>query len=65
MAIQIKELIIKAICGDKKDMASGSTPAANSQEASTNNKLSFSQRKQLIEECTAEVMERLKRMNEF
>jgi hypothetical protein len=64
MAIQIKELIIKAICGENKDQASVPSPIASSQEGS-GGKLSFSQRKQLIDECTAEVMERLKRMNEF
>jgi hypothetical protein len=64
MAVQIKELIIKAICGEKKDQATAAAPVATGQEGS-GGKLSFSQRKQLIDECTAEVMERLKRMNEF
>lgn len=64
MAIQIKELIIKAVCGEKNDQATSSAPTASGQEGSAG-KLSFAQRKQLIDECTAEVMERLKRMNEF
>jgi hypothetical protein len=64
MTIQIKELIIKAICGEKKGSISSQVPAAKSQEGS-GGKLSFSQRKQIIDDCTAEVMERIKRMNEF
>lgn len=64
MAVQIKELIIKAICGENKDPKGreGQTPKVV--EAS-GGKLSFSQRKQIIDECTAEVLDRLKRMNEF
>jgi hypothetical protein len=64
MAVQIKELIIKAICGDKKGPTANTSPVKQKQEEG-GGKLSFAQRKQLIDECTAEVMERLKRMNEF
>lgn len=64
MAVQIKELIIKAICGDKKEPAPSKAPAKPKKEDG-GGKLSFAQRKQIIDECTAEVMERLKRMNEF
>lgn len=65
MAIQIKELIIKAICGEKKGSTTTQVPAAKSQEGGSGGKLSFAQRKQIIDDCTAEVMERLKRMNEY
>ena len=64
MAVQIKELIIKAICGDKKGPPANIASVKQKQEEG-GGKLSFAQRKQLIDECTAEVMERLKRMNEF
>jgi hypothetical protein len=64
MAVQIKELIIKAICGEKKEPTASSAPTSKSQEVS-GGKLSFSQRKQIIDECTAEVLERIKRMNEL
>ncbi len=64
MAIQIKELIIKGICGEKKESpASDSVNQARRNE--TGEKLSFASRKQIIDECTAEVMERLKRMNDY
>lgn len=64
MPVQIKELIIKAICGDKKGPSAKPTPEKH-KAGDSGSKLSFAQRKQLIDECTAEVMERLKRMNEF
>lgn len=62
MAVQIKELIIKAICGERKEQNTSPVPAVKTQDGG---KLSFSQRKQIIDECTAEVLDRLKRMNEF
>jgi hypothetical protein len=58
MGVQIKELIIKAICGEKNEPTGSSAAPIKTQETS-GGKLSF------IDECTAEVMERLKRMNEF
>jgi hypothetical protein len=64
MGIQIKELIIKAICGEKKE-PNGNSPISTKAQETSGGKLSLSQRKQIIDECTAEVMERLKRMNEF
>lgn len=64
MPIQIKELIIKAICGDKSTPEVPTSPASSKEEGSFQ-KLSYSQKKQIVDECTAEVMERLKRMNEF
>lgn len=64
MAVQIKELIIKAICGDKKESTAKPTLETPKKEDG-GGKLSFAQRKQLVDECTAEVMEQLKRMNDF
>lgn len=64
MAIQIKELIIKAVCGEKNPANSGSTPN-QSENSDSSIKLSYTQRKQIIDECTREVLERLKRMDEF
>jgi hypothetical protein len=64
MGVQIKELIIKAICGEKNEPTGSSAAPIKTQETS-GGKLSLAQRKQIIDECTAEVMERLKRMNEF
>lgn len=64
MAVQIKELVIKAICGDTKGQSSSNKPVSSNQESS-GGKLSFSQKKQIIDECTAEVMAQLKRMTEF
>lgn len=64
MAIHIKELIIRAICSDQKDQKTNQLPAQQSEKGSTD-KLSYSQRKQIIEDCTAEVLYRLKSMNDL
>jgi|GEM_PF-1296759 len=64
MPIQIKELVIKAICGENNNADPGQSPSSTKGE-SPFQKLSYTQKKQIIDECTAEVVERLKRMNEF
>lgn len=64
MPIQIKELVIKAVCGENNNSDSGQSLSSNKEENSFQ-KLSYTQKKQIIDECTAEVVERLKRMNEF
>jgi hypothetical protein len=64
VAIKIKELIIKAICGDDVPQ-----PENKKQEGKTPDqsgvKLSYSQRKSIIDECTSEVLDRIRRMNDY
>jgi hypothetical protein len=63
MSVKIKELIIKAICGDKDEGVANINPSSASQESGT--KLSYAQRKLIVDECTREVMDKLKRLNDY
>ncbi len=64
MAIHIKELIIRAICSDQKDQNVTQAPLKQNKELATD-KLSYAQRKQIVEDCTAEVLQRLRNMNDL
>lgn len=64
MSIHIKELIIRAICGDQKDQQANK-PSSDQSKAGLADKLSYSQRKQIIDDCAVEVLHRLKSMNEI
>ena len=64
MAIQIKELIVKAICGEKGQPGTDQAkPTVTKEEG--NIRLSYTQRKRIIDDCAAEVMDRIKKLNEF
>lgn len=64
MAIHIKELIIRAICSDQKDQNVTQAPLKQNKEGVAD-KLTYAQRKQIIDDCTAEVLHRLKSMNDL
>jgi len=63
MPIKIKELLIKANVGDKKEEKKSVKSSKTLDESSS--KLSYSQKKQIVEECTREVLEKIKRLNDF
>ncbi|PRY88609.1 DUF5908 family protein [Mongoliibacter ruber] len=64
MAIKIKELIIKAICGDNTPQPENKKQETIAPDQS-GLKLSYLQRKSIIDECTSEVLDRIKRMNDY
>ncbi len=49
MGVQIKELIIKAICGEKNE-PTGSSAASTKNQETSGGKLSLAQRKEIVDE---------------
>ncbi len=63
MPVEIKQLMVKGVMEDVKDTSSkSSAPSMGKEEGGS---LSYSAKKQLVDECVHEVMERIKKLNEL
>ncbi len=63
MPVEIKQLMVKGIMEDAKEPSSkSSAPSMGKEEGGA---LSYSTKKQIIDECIHEVMERIKKLNEL
>lgn len=63
MPVEIKQLMVKGIMEDAKESSSKSSAPSLGKEEGVN--LTYSTRKQIIDECIHEVMERIKKLNEM
>jgi hypothetical protein len=63
MPVEIKQLMVKGIMEDAKESSSKSSAPSLGKEEGVN--LTYSTRKQIIDECIHEVMERIKKLNEL
>jgi hypothetical protein len=63
MPVEIKQLMVKGIIEDAKDSSNKSHAPSKGKEEGVN--LTYSAKKQIIDECIHEVMERIKKLNEF
>ena len=63
MPVEIKQLMVKGIMEDAKESSSKSSAPSMGKEEGVN--LTYSTRKQIIDECIHEVMERIKKLNEL
>jgi hypothetical protein len=63
MPVEIKQLMVKGVMEDAKDSSGkSSSPSMAKEEGAT---LTYSTKKQIIDECVHEVMERIKKLNEL
>ena len=63
MPVEIKQLMVKGVMEDVKDTSSkSSAPSMGKEDGGS---LSYSAKKQLVDECVHEVMERIKKLNEL
>ena len=62
MPVEIKQLMVKGIMEDAKDASRQSSPSVAKEESGN---LSYSAKKQIIDECVQEIMERIKKLNEL
>lgn len=63
MPVEIKQLMVKGVMEDAKESSGKSSAPSLGKEEGVN--LSYSAKKQLIDECVHEVMERIKKLNEL
>lgn len=65
MPVEIKELLIKgSMQGDKEPEKKSSGTKSMAKEEGMGN-LSYSLRKQIVDQCVQEVMDRIKKMNDL
>jgi hypothetical protein len=62
MPVEIKQLMIKGVMNDAKEPTHQSSPNTAKEEGGN---LTYSTKKQIIDECVREVMERIKKLNEL
>ena len=62
MPVEIKQLMVKGVMEDAKEPSRKSSPSMGKEEGVN---LTYSARKQIIDECIHEVMERIKKLNEL
>jgi hypothetical protein len=62
MPVEIKQLMVKGVMEDAKDTSRQSSPSTAKEESGN---LTYSTKKQIIDECVHEVMERIKKLNEL
>jgi hypothetical protein len=63
MPVEIKQLMVKGVMEDAKESSSKSSSPSMAKEEGGN--LTYSTKKQIIDECVNEVMERIKKLNEL
>jgi hypothetical protein len=63
MPVEIKQLMVKGVMEDAKDTSSKSSAPSMGKEVGGS--LSYSAKKQLVDACVHEVMERIKKLNEL
>jgi hypothetical protein len=63
MPVEIKQLMVKGVMEDTKESSGQSSSPSMAKEESGN--LTYSAKKQIIDECVREVMERIKKLNEL
>jgi hypothetical protein len=63
MPVEIKQLMVKGIMEDVKEPSRESSTPHLGREVGGN--LTYSAKKQLIDECVHQVMERIKKLNEL
>ena len=64
MPVQINELVVKGVVDQGNVSEEGKKKSPKSNEEGSG-KISFSLRKQIIDQCTEEVLSRLRKMSEF
>jgi len=62
MPVEIKQLMVKGVMEDAKETSRQSSPSMAKEDGAT---LTYSTKKQIIDECVHEVMERIKKLNEL
>jgi hypothetical protein len=62
MPVEIKQLMVKGVMEDAKVPSRQSSPSMAKEESGN---LTYSTKKQIIDECVHEVMERIKKLNEL
>lgn len=63
MPVEIKELLVKGIIeGSPASEKKASSPSTKEDESGA---LSYGIRKQIVDQCVQEVMDRIKKMNDF
>ncbi len=63
MPVEIKQLMVKGVVDNGNEPSGKSSSPSMAKEAEGN--LTYSAKKQIIDECVHEVMERIKKMNEL
>lgn len=65
MPVEIKELLVKGVMEgtQQPDTKSSASAKASTEEGATT--LSFGLRKQIVDQCVQEVMDKIKKMNDF
>ena len=62
MPVEIKQLMVKGVVEDTKEPSRQSSPSMAKEESGN---LSYSTKKQILDECDHEVMARIKKLNEL
>lgn len=65
MPVEIKELVVRGTMEGSKESPKSSPPSNPMGKEDANAKISNSLRKQIVDQCVQEVLEKLKIMNEF
>jgi hypothetical protein len=65
MPVEIKELLIKGIMEGSEEPNKKSAAATNASEDEGATSMSYGLKKQIVDQCVQEVMDKIKKMNEF
>lgn len=64
MPVEIKELLVKGIIEGAQDSEKKSSAVSNKAKEEDGS-MSYGVRKQIVDQCVQEVMDRIKKMNDF
>lgn len=65
MPVEIKQLLVKGVMEGTQNTEKKSSAAANASSDEGATSLSFGLRKQIVDQCVQEVMDKIKKMNDF
>ena len=65
MPVEIKQLLVKGMMEGSQEPDKKSSDTANTAKEGGSGGLSAALRKQIVDQCVQEVMDKLKKMNEF
>lgn len=65
MPVEIKQLLVKGMMEGSQDQDTKSSAGSNSAKEAGSGGMSSGLRKQIVDQCVQEVMDKLKKMNEF
>ena len=65
MPVEIKQLVVKGLMDGTQEPDKKSSAASNTAKEGGSGGLSSGLRRQIVDQCVQEVMDKLKKMNEF